>query len=169
MFDWNCTSHLQIFHSSGEVIITGEGFQILTYDRHPWPLSNEGSLACHTYCDASEASVYNGHFRGPVTLTPIAECSALELSLPVFTTVTKVCSCWDSNTQPPAGDANALTHCATAVVITFLHSNWIYRPFYNTTTDFPKCRVKSISFADSLIITKIAYDLHAKRCASLMN
>ena len=35
------------------------------------------------------ASVYNGHLRGPVTLTPIAERLAVELSLPVFTT--KVC------------------------------------------------------------------------------
>ena len=35
------------------------------------------------------ASVYNGHLWGPVTLTPIAERLAVELSLPVFTT--KVC------------------------------------------------------------------------------
>ena len=32
------------------------------------------------------ASVYNAHLRGPVTLTPIAECLALELPVPVFTT-----------------------------------------------------------------------------------
>ena len=32
------------------------------------------------------ASVYNGHLRGPVTLTPTAERLALELSLPVFKT-----------------------------------------------------------------------------------
>ena len=30
------------------------------------------------------ASVYNGHLRGPVTLTPIAEHLAMQLSLPVF-------------------------------------------------------------------------------------
>ena len=30
-------------------------------------------------------SVYNGHLRGPVRLTPIAERLAVELSLPVFT------------------------------------------------------------------------------------
>ena len=29
----------------------GEGLQILTNARHSWPLSSEGSLACHTYCD----------------------------------------------------------------------------------------------------------------------
>ena len=33
-----------------------------------------------------EASVYNGHLRGPVTLTHIVENSAVERSLPVFTT-----------------------------------------------------------------------------------
>ena len=31
-------------------------------------------------------SVYNGHLRGPVTLTPIPESLAVELSLSVFTT-----------------------------------------------------------------------------------
>ena len=51
--------------------------------------------------------VYNGHFRGPVTLTPNAERLAVELSLPVFTSW--VCRGWDSNTQPSACEANALT------------------------------------------------------------
>ena len=37
-------------------------------------------------------SVYNGHLRGPVTLSPFAERLAVELLLPVFTTL--VCSCW---------------------------------------------------------------------------
>ena len=32
------------------------------------------------------ASVYDGHLRGPVTLTPVAERLAVELSKPVFTT-----------------------------------------------------------------------------------
>ena len=31
-------------------------------------------------------TVYNGHLRGPVTLTPYAERLVVELSLPVFTT-----------------------------------------------------------------------------------
>ena len=43
--------HSRIFHSYGDVIIAGEGLQILTYARHSWPLSSEGSLTCHTYCD----------------------------------------------------------------------------------------------------------------------
>ena len=33
-----------------------------------------------------EASVYNGHLQGPVTLTPIAERLVVGLSLPVFMT-----------------------------------------------------------------------------------
>ena len=38
------------FHSFGDATITGAGPQILTYTWHSWPLSREGSLACHTYC-----------------------------------------------------------------------------------------------------------------------
>ena len=41
-------------------------------------------FACHTYC--GRGGPVNGHLRGPVTLTPIAERLAVELSLPVFTT-----------------------------------------------------------------------------------
>ena len=52
----------------------------MCFERPSWPLSSEGSLACHTYC------VYNGRMRGPVPLTPIAEHLAVELSLPVLTT-----------------------------------------------------------------------------------
>ena len=66
------------------------------------------------------APVYNGHLRGPVTLTPIAERLAVELSLPVLTT--QVCRGWDSNAQPSACGANALTHCATAAVATLFMS-----------------------------------------------
>ena len=53
-------------------------------------------------------SVYNGHHRGPMTLTPVAERLVVELSLPVFTTY--VCRECDSNIQPSACGANALTH-----------------------------------------------------------
>ena len=68
------------------------------------------------------ASVYNGHLRRPVTLTPIAERLAVELSLPVFTIL--VNSGWDSNTQPSAYGANALTNCATAAVCWSLLMQW---------------------------------------------
>ena len=56
--------------------------------------------------------VYNGHLRGPVTLTPVAERLAVEMSLSVFTSW--ACGGWDSNTQPSTCDANALTDCANA-------------------------------------------------------
>ena len=60
------------------------------------------------------ASFNNGHLRGPVTLTPIAERLAVELSLPIFKT--KVCRGWDSNTQTSACENYDLTHCTTAAV-----------------------------------------------------
>ena len=53
LFVWGFSSHLRI-HSHGEVTITGEGVQILTYAQHSWPLSSEGSLACHTYYDTGQ-------------------------------------------------------------------------------------------------------------------
>ena len=47
LFVWSL-SHSQQY---GDVTIAGKGLQILTYARHSWPLSNEGSLICHTHCD----------------------------------------------------------------------------------------------------------------------
>ena len=44
-------SQSKIFHPFGAIPIAGEGLQILTYAQHFWPLSSEGSLACHTYYD----------------------------------------------------------------------------------------------------------------------
>ena len=46
---WFCL--FVIFHSYGNVTIAGEGLQILTYARQSWPLSSEGSLSFHAYCD----------------------------------------------------------------------------------------------------------------------
>ena len=64
------------------------------------------------------ASVYNGHLRGPVTLTPIAEGLAVELSLHVFTTWG--CRGEDTNTQASACEATALTQCNPAAVHNYL-------------------------------------------------
>ena len=77
---------LETIHSYGDVTTTGWGVQSLTYSWHSWPLSTEGSLACHTYWDTGHPIIYNGHLRGPVKLSPIAERLAVELSLPVFKT-----------------------------------------------------------------------------------
>ena len=49
LFVWK--SHSRMFHSYGDVIIAGLELQMFTYARHSWPLSIEGSLACHTYCE----------------------------------------------------------------------------------------------------------------------
>ena len=42
---------LENFLSNGDVTITGEGLQILTYARQSWTSSSEISFACHTFCD----------------------------------------------------------------------------------------------------------------------
>ena len=60
--------------------MTGEGLQTLTYARHSWPFISVPHLLLH------RTSVYKSHLRGPVTLTPVAERLAVELSLSVLTT-----------------------------------------------------------------------------------
>ena len=50
-FFWSLSSHWRYFHSYGDDTIAVEWLQILTYDRHSWPLSSVGSLMCHTHCD----------------------------------------------------------------------------------------------------------------------
>ena len=112
MFVLGFTSHSRIFHPFWDVNITGGGLQILTYSNHSKQLSSEGYLACHTEREreGGGASIYNGHLQEPVTCTPVAEHLAVELSLPVFTTL--VCRGWDSNTKHSACESNALTDCA---------------------------------------------------------
>ena len=57
----------------------------------------------------TRASVYNGHLREPVTLTPNAERLAVELTTS-FKDL-QVCRGWGSNTQPSACGEIDLTHC----------------------------------------------------------
>ena len=45
------SSYSRIVLSCGNDNVAGEWLQILAYARHSWPLSIDGSLACHTYCD----------------------------------------------------------------------------------------------------------------------
>ena len=82
------------------------------------------------------ASVHNGTLRGP--MAPIAERLAVELSLPVYTTW--VCRGLDSNTQPSACGANALSHCATAAVhLIYIYTYtrfWIIIIFYSEFHNF---------------------------------
>ena len=51
LFVWDLSSQSRIFHSYEDISITSEVLQIFTYARHLLPLSSEGSLVCHTYCD----------------------------------------------------------------------------------------------------------------------
>ena len=64
-------------HSYGNVTITGEGQQILTYTRHKWPLSSKGGTI-----------VYIGNLPGLMTLATSAKRLAVELSLPTLTVST---------------------------------------------------------------------------------
>ena len=59
--------------------------------------------------------IYNDHLRWPVKLTLNVKRLEFELSLPVLTTL--VCCSWNSNTQPFADGANALTHRNTAAAV----------------------------------------------------
>ena len=61
-----------------------------------------------------------------MALTPFAERSGVELSLPVF--MIYVCRGWDSNTQPSAGGANAQNHSAgTALAIVSYLTHLIFK------------------------------------------
>ena len=92
-----------------DVTIALEGFQILTYARNLWPLSSEGSLACHTYCDTGHPFIM---IISEIFWQYHLECNYLFLQLK-----------WDTNTQPSACGANALTRCATAAILENDHSS----------------------------------------------
>ena len=116
-----CFFPLKNFHSFKDVTIAGEGLHILTGSAlmaiEQWGFFSVPHLLWHGPSIVSRLlwygpSIYNGYLRGPMSLTPVAERLAVELSLSVLT----VCRGWDSNTQPSACEANALTHCAAAAV-----------------------------------------------------
>ena len=105
----------EIFHSYGffwlfvclEFFVPLENFSLICMETSPlpvksckfWPmLGTHGHWAVpHLFWQGASVYTCNKHLRGSVTLTPIAERLAVELSLPVFTT--QVCRGWDSNTQ----------------------------------------------------------------------
>ena len=51
------SSHSSIFYSFGDITITDEGQQILSYTRHFWPIGSEGSLTCQTYCYTGQSFI----------------------------------------------------------------------------------------------------------------
>ena len=64
--------------------MTGEGLQLLTFARHLWPLSSEGSFIGATPTVTGHSN-YNGHLRGPaVTLTLFLERLAVDLLLVLY-------------------------------------------------------------------------------------
>ena len=71
------------------------------------------------------ASVYNGHLRGPVTLTPIAEHLAMQLSLPVFNDL----GLWRLGFEPQnfrslGESSNQLRN----------HRGWFFKTFFSSST-----------------------------------
>ena len=70
--------------SLGDVTINGEGLQLLTYARHSWSLSSEGFFFNVPHLLWHGATLYNGYNWRPVTLTPVAERLAVDLSLPIL-------------------------------------------------------------------------------------
>ena len=60
----------EFLYLNGDVPITGEGLQILTYARHSWQLDSEDSLAWHTYCDTGRPFIM-GITEDPLSLIHI--------------------------------------------------------------------------------------------------
>lgn len=64
------SSYTRMFHSYGEVTITREGLDILTYARHWLTLNSESSLACHICCDMGHS--FTRSYPMAFTCTPVA-------------------------------------------------------------------------------------------------
>ena len=64
----------------------------------------------HEVLTVTRAYVFNGHLRGPVTLTPIAERLAVELLLPVFTTRSDAAEIRTPNLPLAGKRSNRLRH-----------------------------------------------------------
>ena len=75
---WGFSSHSRNFRSYGDVTIASEVLCSALMAIEQLGLFNVPHLLWH------EASVYNGHLRRPVTITPNAERVVVELTLPVL-------------------------------------------------------------------------------------
>ena len=68
---------LENFHSYGDVTIADEELQIMTYARHSWPFSSEGSLACLTYYDTVHPFImviFHSHLLPSVISGAVTTC-----------------------------------------------------------------------------------------------
>ena len=86
------TSPPKIVHSYGDVIITGGVLLILTYTRHSWPKTSNGSVACHTYCDLS-LSRLRFEYREVNTITDCATAAAISTVVEFISIVAKLSVC----------------------------------------------------------------------------
>ena len=79
------------------LIIAGWGLQLLTYAWNFWPLSSEGSLACHTYCDKGHP--FTVKFRNSHTWearSPQPE-TVTKTPTPGSAKPTKLLQCWNGD------------------------------------------------------------------------
>ena len=53
-FMYVCLFVSVLLEKIGDVTITSDGLQLLTYARQSWPLSSDGSLACQVVCDMGQ-------------------------------------------------------------------------------------------------------------------
>ena len=90
----------------------------LTCARDSWPLSSEGSLTCHTYCDTGHSFI--------MVISEDPWHSLLLLSV----------SQWSCHypflrlTQPSACEANAIAHCAIAAVSQWDESYFVHKSIH---------------------------------------
>ena len=129
MLVWGFTSHSRIFNSYADVTITAEELHFDLCSTfiaiEQWWFFSVSRLLWH------RASVCSAHLWGPLTLTPVAEHLAVELSQPVFTTY--VYRGWVLNTKPSAYEANGVTDYAIAAVqhCHSIRTAWIYLITWN--------------------------------------
>ena len=94
-------------HSFGDVTIIGEGLQL-------WPMLATHNDSFRAIPTVGQTILYIGHLREPVTLIPVAERLAVELSLSVLTT------CRDRESNLDLSHARrTLYHWATTKVTPF--------------------------------------------------
>ena len=102
-------SNSRVYHSFGDVAITGKGLHISMFARHLWPLNSEGSLLGNNYCGKGHSFkmgipevLWHSHWQ---------EFWQLRCHYPFYRL-----SGWDSNIQHPTCWANTLSNCATDAV-----------------------------------------------------
>ena len=84
LFVCGVKSHSRNFHPNGDVTITDERLQILTYTRNSWSLSSEGFLRATP--NIKGVVRLKCHLQGPVAHIIVAERLAVELLLHVLMT-----------------------------------------------------------------------------------